>query len=138
MTRPGRIVLYSVLGLAGLLIVIAIAAVVLVHSAWFHDKVRERIVFELEKATGGRAELGSYSLDWRDLRATVDNLVLHGKESPDQAPLFRASSITVGLKIVSLWKRDIDIALLAVQRPEVHIYVAPDGTTNLPSPKTPS
>lgn len=138
MTRPQKILLYSGLGLVGLLVVAAIAAVLVLRSPWFHEKVRQRIVSEIEKDTGGRVELGSYSLDWRNLRATVNGLVLHGKESSEQAPLFRAASITVGLNIVSLWDRDVNVALIAVKQPEVHIYVAPDGSTNLPAPKVPS
>ena len=54
---------------------------------------------------------------------------------PDQPPLFRASSIAVGLKIVSLLKRDIDIQYLDVAEPRVYLIVYPDGRTNVPEPK---
>jgi hypothetical protein len=44
-----------------LLLVAALAALVAVltlRSAWFHEKVRQRIVSELERVTGGEATLG--------------------------------------------------------------------------------
>ncbi|MGH9614046.1 MAG: hypothetical protein ACRD4P_13295, partial [Bryobacteraceae bacterium] len=63
--------------------------------------------------------------------------VLHGKEAAGEQPLFRAKSITVGLKIVSILKRDIDIASLVLEKPHGHVIVLPDGTTNLPEPKIP-
>ncbi|MGH7246832.1 MAG: AsmA family protein, partial [Pseudomonadota bacterium] len=135
MTRPKRFVLYAGLGFAAVLLTVAIAGVLVFRSAWFHQKVRHRIVFEIEKSTGGRVEAGAYALNWEHLRATVTGLVVHGTESADRPPLFHAGSVTVGLRIVSLLNKDVNIALLSVDRPEIHIYVAADGTTNLPTPK---
>jgi len=93
--------------LAGLILVIGAAGVLVLRSSWFYEKVRERIVGTVEKATGGRVEIASLQFDWKQLRAEVKSFVIHGTEPADKPPLFRAASVTVGLKIVSALKRDV-------------------------------
>jgi translocation and assembly module TamB len=39
------------------------------------------------------------------------------------------------LKIVSALKQEVDIRSLTVEKPQVHVMVAADGTTNVPEPK---
>jgi translocation and assembly module TamB len=87
------------------------------------------------EATGGRVEIGSFNYDWRALTADVAPFVLHGSEPPSSPPFFRARKIRVGLRIISAFKKQVDIASLQVEQPQVHITVAPDGSTNVPSPK---
>jgi len=111
------------------------AAVLVLRSDWFHEKVRARIVDTIETATGGRAEVRSFQFDWRQLRAEVDGFTLHGNEPADRPPLLRARSIAVGLKIVSALRRDIDIQSLEVREPHIYLIVYPDGRTNIPEPK---
>lgn len=127
---------WMVFGSLAAILVLALAGGILVlRSAWFHEKVRARIISTIETATGGRAELGSFRFDWRQLRAEVDRFALHGNEPPGRPPLFRAASIAVGLKIVSAVRRDIDIQYLEVKEPHVYLIVYPDGHTNVPEPK---
>ena len=109
--------------------------VAVLRSGWFHEKVRAGIVSTVETATGGRVELGGFSLDWRKLRVEIQAFTLHGTEPAGKPPLFRASSIAVGLKIVSVLKRDVDIQYLDVADPRVFLIVYPDGRTNVPEPK---
>src|SRR5207249_9894026 len=104
-------------------------------SRWFYEKVRVRIVSTLEIATGGHVDAGSFEFDWRRLRAEITGFTLHGTEPPDKPPLFHASRIAVGLKIVSLWKRDIDIQSLEIAQPHIYLIVSADGRTNIPEPK---
>lgn len=135
MSRGRRIVLISAVAVVALGIVAMLTGIVVLRSRWFHDKVRDRIVAEVEKATGGRAEIGEFQFDWRTLHARVAPFVLHGKEPAGEAPFLKMSSIDVGLKIVSALEKDVDIESLIVDRPEVRVVVYPDGSTNLPSPE---
>ncbi len=112
-----------------------IAAVRVLQSRWFYEQVRQRVVSTVETATGGRVEVGSFQFDWKRLRAEIRSFVIHGTEGPDKPPLFRASSVAVGLKIVSMWKRAVDIQYLEVAGPHVYLVVYPDGHTNVPEPK---
>src|ERR1051325_2921983 len=121
--------------LLALLLLTVLGGMLVVRSQWFYEKVRERVVSTVETATGGRVEVASFQFDWKRLRAETKGFVLHGTEPTDKPPLFRTSSIAVGLKIVSLLKKDVDIQYLEVADPRVYLIVYPDGHTNVPEPK---
>ena len=121
--------------LTALLLVLALSAVLVLRSDWFREKVRQRIVAEVEKATGGRAEIRAFKFDWTLLRAEVDGFVLHGSEPAEAPPLARADAVVVGIKIVSVLKRSVDLRYLDVRHPQVYAILYPDGHTNLPAPK---
>ena len=110
----------------------------MVQSPWFYNKVRDRIVAAAETATGGRVEIGRFRFDWHTMTATLTGFTIRGTEPVNGPPLLHADDIVVGLKIVSILKRDIDIALLRIDKPQAFLLVAADGTTNIPNPKTPS
>jgi translocation and assembly module TamB len=133
--RAIRIALYALAGLAAGVIVCVAAALILIQTSWFHEKVRQRMVAEIENATGGRVELGSFRFDWRTLTASVRNLAIHGTEGPGEAPLFRADLIRVGLKVVSVLEKKVDLESVFVERPQVNVIVYADGHTNVPQPK---
>ncbi|MGA3044424.1 MAG: hypothetical protein ABSF54_26920, partial [Bryobacteraceae bacterium] len=114
---------------------LALSAALVLRSDWFRERVRQRIVAEVEKATGGRAEIGAFQYDWKRMRAEVDGFVLHGSEPPDAPPLFRADAVVVGIKVVSVLKRSADLQYLDVRHPQVYLILYADGHTNLPAPK---
>jgi translocation and assembly module TamB len=122
-------------GAAAVLALIAVAGLALVQSRWFYDRVRERIVATVEEATGGRVEIDAFAFDWRRMRAEVRGFTIHGTEPAEKPALLRASQIAVGLKVVSLVKRDVDIRSLEVTEPRVYLIVYPDGRTNVPEPR---
>jgi translocation and assembly module TamB len=117
------------------LLVFAATVVLVVRSQWFYGRVRRSIIETVERATGGRVEIASFRFDWHNLRAEVRSFTLHGAEPADKPPLLRAESVAVGLKLVSLWRRKVDIAYLDVAAPQVYLIVGPDGRTNVPQPK---
>ena len=117
MIRKPRIALRILAGLAGALVALTLTAIFLTQTAWFRSELRQRMIAELEEATGGRVEIENLDFDWRTLTASVRNLTIHGTEPGSEAPLFRADSIRVGLRIVSIWRQEIDLASLAVNRP---------------------
>ncbi len=122
---------------AALCLALGAGFLALVRTSWFRDKVRQRLIAEVERATGGRAEIGSFYFDGGRMRAEIREFVLHGTEARNQAPFLRARRIAVGFKIVSLIKRNIDLRLLEVEAPRLRIAVYPDGTTNIPRPRPP-
>lgn len=124
-------------GLAAAIVLLLIAAALIVRSQWFAGRLRERIVREAENATGGRVELGGFSFHWRALRAEARSLVIHGAEGPREPPFFRARSVAVGLRIVSVFRRHVDLDLLELEGPAIYIAVYPDGRTNIPKPRLP-
>ncbi len=137
MTRPGRIVLISAGSMVLLLLIIAVAGFTIVQSGWFQNQVRLRLITEVEDATGGKAEIGAFHFDWKTLTAEVDSFVVHGTEPASGPPLLRVEKLTIGLKIISLLKRDIDVSLVRADKPQAFLLVAADGSTNIPNPKVP-
>lgn len=116
---------------AGLTVLAAVFALYTLQTSWFKGQVRANIISAAEQASGGRVEIGTFQYDWRSLTAEFTNFVVHGTEPPGSAPLFQAASVRVQLRLVSLLRRDVDIALLKIDRPELGIQIAPDGTTNV-------
>jgi translocation and assembly module TamB len=103
-----------------LLLALAAAGLLVLRSAWFEREVHARIVGEIRKATGARVELGRFSYSWKPMHAEIEGLVLHGAESPSEPPLFQAARITVGLKIVSLWRKKVDLELIEIVGPRIY------------------
>src|SRR5713101_7647883 len=101
MSRRTRIVSFGLLGIAGLAVIAFVAAILVVRTDWFRNKVRAKIASVAETASGGRAEIGNFDYNWHTLTAEVAPFILHGKESPSSPPFFRADRIRIGLKIVS-------------------------------------
>lgn len=135
MTRLNRTVKRIAAAIAVVLPGLAIAALIIFQSGWFQEKVRERIVQELEYGSGARVELGNFTFDWRTLEATVSPLILHGKETSAEPPLVRMEKISIGLRIISALERRVDLSSVRLERPSVYIANYPDGTTNLPVPR---
>ncbi|MEN6537035.1 MAG: translocation/assembly module TamB domain-containing protein [Bryobacteraceae bacterium] len=134
MSRLRKLVLPVAIGAIAAIAIVFVAGFFVVRSDWFQNRVRQRIISEVEKATGGKVEIGRFSFDSSALRATVHSFVLHGTEPAGEPPLFHARSITVGLKIISALRRDVDVDLLAADAPELRLRIYPDGSTNFPTP----
>src|SRR4051794_37152567 len=101
MTRKVRIGLRIAVALFVTLVFVAVIALVTLRSPWFHEKVMETIVTELERVTDGKASLGEWAFNWRLLTVEFSDLTLHGTEPANVPPLLRARSVKVGLKIIS-------------------------------------
>ncbi|HZQ50682.1 MAG TPA: translocation/assembly module TamB domain-containing protein [Bryobacteraceae bacterium] len=114
-------------------LLLAAAAVLVLRTNWFQQRLRESIVASLERATGGRVEIGSFSYNWSGLSAELKNVVIHGTEPLSEPPLFQAQSIRIGLEVRSLLKREADLARLVIDTPKIDVRIHPDGTTNIPA-----
>jgi translocation and assembly module TamB len=100
----------------------------------FQQRMRRRVVAELEKATGGRVDLGElHTIPFR-LRVDARNLTVHGLEAADQLPLLQVERLQAELKIISLLSTTIGLHSLVLEHPVVHVIDYPDGSTNIPTP----
>jgi len=138
MTRARHLTRQFLAAAAILLVVLAVAALLVVRSGWFRELVRQRIVTEIESATGGRVEVGNFSFKWETLTAKISPLVLHGMEPASEVPLLRVESVSIGLRIISMLERKVDLASVTVDQPRLRIVIYPDGSNNLPTPPGPS
>jgi translocation and assembly module TamB len=135
MRKFGRVLLRIAAALLLLTAVCALTGILVFRSGWFYELVHSRMVMEIEKATGGRVEVGNFAFDWKRLEATVGPVVLHGRESASEAPFIRVASVTAGLRIISMMERRVDLASLRIEQPDVRIVFYPDGTNNIPEPE---
>jgi translocation and assembly module TamB len=135
MSRKRRIAAIVGASFAGLMVILFVAGITLVRTEWFRTMVRAKIVSSVEEATGGRVEAGSFTFDWRHLRAQVRDFVVHGLEPAGAAPLLRANLLQVDLKLLSPFRGFVDIAYLLVDTPQANVIVYADGRTNIPAPK---
>jgi translocation and assembly module TamB len=132
--RIFRVARRAAIAIAAAALAIALVAGILVWSGVADEWARRAIVSQLDQRTGGRAELGGVHVEWFSLRVTLNNLTLHGAEPPIAPPLFHADRILVGIRGDALWHRALTLSSLLLEQPSVHIVVAADGTTSLPSP----
>ena len=119
-------------GLFFLLLVSALLWYVTTDS--FQQMVRVRLVKAIEKATGGRAELGSFHAVPLRFQVEVRNLTIHGREAPDQVPLLHVDSMSAVLNLSYILGGRIGFHSLVLNHPVVHVIFYPDGTTNRPTP----
>src|SRR5580704_3512274 len=121
MTKPVKVAVFGLVGLAGVVLAIVIAGLITVQTDWFKNKIREKIVAVTENTTGGRVEIGTFNYDWRGLTAEVGPFIIHGREPASSPPFFRADKVQIGLKIISALEKQVDIESLAVEKPQIYI-----------------
>ncbi len=99
----------------------------------FQSYVRRRMVAEVERITGGRAEIGSFHIVPFHLQVEVRNITVHGTESAGDIPLVHAESLVAHVKVISFLRTEFGFYSVILDHPVVHIEMAPDGTTNIPA-----
>ncbi|MGI9071674.1 MAG: translocation/assembly module TamB domain-containing protein [Bryobacteraceae bacterium] len=135
MTKRKRVILTIAASLAGLILVLIVASILVLRSAWFANFVREKIIAVTEESTGGKVQIGSFQFDWTQLTARIRNFVLHGTEPAGSDPLVRIQLLELQLKLFAGLKKAVDLQYLGIQQPQVNLIVFPDGKTNVPEPK---
>ncbi len=101
----------------------------------FQQMVRGRIIAAIERATGGRVELGSFHAIPLRLEVEVRDLTIHGRESAGDVPYAHVDRISAIVNLSSVLGARISLHSLTLQHPVVHIRFYPDGSTNQPNPK---
>jgi len=129
--RIGRYCLF-----AGVAFVLLSAGILwYVNTESFQRMVRGRLITSIERATGGRVELGSFHVVPFRFQVEVRGLTIHGREAAGEVPYVHVDSMVATVKITSVLGAKIGFHSLTLQRPVVHMIFYPDGTTNQPTPK---
>jgi translocation and assembly module TamB len=109
-----------------------LGAVIYINSDSFQAYVRGRLVAELERISGGRAEVGSFHVVPFHMQIEVRNITLRGSEPPSDVPLAHADHLVAQVKVISFLRKQFGFHSLTLEHPVVHIAIAADGTTNIP------
>lgn len=124
-----------------LLIATGVSIVAILGALWytttdsFQAYVRSRMVAEVERITGGRAQIGSFHVVPFHLQVEVRDITVHGKEAATDPPLVHADSLLAQVKVISFLRTEFGFYSVTLDHPKIHIAIAPDGTTNIPAPK---
>jgi translocation and assembly module TamB len=128
--------LEHVLWVLGTWTVLAIAlAIIAVGSGLANPLLRRILIKRIEVLTGAQVEIRTVSVGWFSLDATVNGLVIHGKEPKDTEPLLTVEQARIGLRVDSFWGRKVSLRELVLERPRLHIRVEKNGWNNLPTIK---
>src|ERR1700683_1054193 len=70
--------------LVTLFVVAPLAAVIYIEGGWANSPLRRLVIAQIDKATGGRAEIGAFHFRLWGLRVELDDFTLHGREGPGE------------------------------------------------------
>ncbi len=130
--RPRRWWKYLLIA-AGSFLLLGLAGLWYITTDSFQAYVRARMVKEVERITGGRAQIGSFHVVPFHMQVEVRNITVHGKEAASDVPLAHADSLLAQVKVVSLLRTEFGFNTLVLDHPVVHITIGPDGAaTNIP------
>ena len=104
----------------------------------FTAHVHQAVIDVLERATGGRVEMGSFRWSARHFTIDVEDLTIHGKEGPGEIPYFHVKHLTLDASVLTFLTPRLHLTSLTAVSPTFHLIILPDGTTNQPEPRIPS
>src|SRR3974390_761201 len=125
-------------GMGGLFAILVFALGWYLQSPAFQQIGRERVIAELEKATGGTVEMQSLTWSVGKFGGEAKGITIHGLEPGTEVPLAHADRLYARGHIVSFFSADSDLPQLTLENPAIHVIAKPDGTTNVPEPKVKS
>jgi translocation and assembly module TamB len=114
----------AVLGLAGYLVL---------RSPRFHEYVLAQIEKQASEATGAEVRVQNFALHVSRLAADAYGITVRGNQPASAPPLVQADQLRIGLRIVSLLRKKVDLSEIVLRHPVVNLQVRKDGTTNLPT-----
>ena len=123
---------------AGVVVGLFLAALYYTTTDSFQAYVRGKIVEELQRTTGGRAEIGSFHVVPFHTQIEVRDITVHGSEAAGELPLAHADHLIAHMKLTSFLRAEFGFHSLALDHPVIHVIVAPDGSTNIPALKVPA
>jgi translocation and assembly module TamB len=127
-----KIVGWTLASLTALVVIAAVAGYFYLRSSGFQEFALRRIITQVDQSTGGRTQIRSVDFNLSTLTAHLYGIVIRGTEKPDAPPLLQIDKLTVGLKIKSVFHRQISLSELLIEHPVVHVQVDRGGNGNIP------
>jgi translocation and assembly module TamB len=124
--------------MVGLFFVLVVAVGWFLQSPGFREIVLNRVVAELERATGGNVEMQSLTWNLSKLEVEAKGITIRGLEAPTDVPFAHVDRLYARVHIVSFFSPNIDLEQLTLDQPVIHVIVKPDGSTNVPEPRVKS
>ena len=104
-----------------LVVVAVVAGLALWYAstAQFANRVRTEVIDVLERSTGGKVDLASFTWHLTKLEVEVDGLTIHGLEGPNEVPYAHLDKLLIRAKIISLFRAQIGLRLLQAEHPSL-------------------
>ncbi|PYX33008.1 MAG: hypothetical protein DMG77_01875 [Acidobacteria bacterium] len=118
--------------LAGAGFLFVVASLWYITTDSFQNLVRRRVIAEVERITGGHAEVGSFHTIPFRLHVEVRDITVRGREASTDVPLAHVDHLVAELKVISLLRTEFGFHDAVLDHPVVHVAFYPDGTTNIP------
>jgi translocation and assembly module TamB len=104
-----------------------------INTDSFQALVRRRIVAEVERITGGRAEIGGiHTVPFR-MQVELRDVTVHGAESTKEVPLVHVDHLVAFIKVGSLLRPQLGFHQVVIEHPVIHVAFYSDGGTNIPT-----
>jgi translocation and assembly module TamB len=136
--RWKRIAAWSLGGLIVLVIALLIGLVSLLHNNGFRQYVLRIARTKLSEAMEVDLRMSDFSVHLSGLSPSVDmyDVVVDGAAPYQTPPLLQVDHLSVGVQIVSLLSRKWYLKDIVADHPVAHVFVGPNGETNLPKPNS--
>lgn len=100
----------------------------------FQQMARSRVVAALERATGGKVELGAFHAVPLRRQMEVRDLTIHGKEPTGAQSYAHVDRMIAVINLPSSLGARLTFHSLILLHPVIHVISYPDGSTNQPTP----
>ena len=130
-------ILRALFALGTLVLVMVTGAYMVIHTEAFNRFVARKIAQKTEESTGARLGVGKMLIHWGRLQVDFYDLILRAP-AKNEASLLSCDHLGVRLKILSFWKRRIDLQEIILDHPVLRIQIDSNGRTNLPHAAAPS
>ena len=136
--RGWRIFGWSIMGLICLILAAVVAMAAMIDTDAVHQAL---LKFARQKATkmlGVNVQIQNFVLHWGTLSLDLYGVRIAGAGLHPNPPLLQLQHAEVGVRVVSLFKREWYLSSLRIDKPVVWIYVDNAGQSNLPTFKSSS
>jgi len=127
-----KIIGWTLASLTALIVIGVVGGYFYLRSSGFQEFAIRKIITQVDQSTGGHAQIRAFDFNLSTLTAHLYDIVIHGKESSTAPPLLQIEKLTVGLKIKSVFHRQISLSELLIDHPVVHFQVDRNGNSNVP------
>ena len=133
-SRWKRVFLWICTGLGALLIILVLGTYILLHSSRVHAYLLRTAQAKATEALGSEVRFRDFTLNWSGLAPSIElyDIVVDGAAPYANPPLVQADMLRVKITVSSLWHRTWYVNDVEIRRPVVHVFVDPQGRTNLP------
>jgi len=131
--RWKRVIVWTAGILVALVVVAVIGVYVLLHSQKFHNYVLNLAEQKATVALNTPVKLQNFGLHFHNLGLDLYGLTVYGAGPGAGQPLLQVDHIGLGVRILSVARRQWNLDSVTVDHPVVDLIVGANGQNNLPT-----